>query len=217
MDELYELGARAILVTEHPRMPVVSEEPFRPFRARRVAIGFALAQAAVLVALAALTPGDGPLPWHWYDRFGLVLLALVIGYVLLLFARLRATPGPDGLVVRNVVNVTRLAWPQIVAVRFGGGDPWVDARPRRRRRPRRDGDPARGRRPRGRRGAQARHPGGRAQPHPGRRLRRGSARGREALRRRGLRHEVAHLLRRRDPGGELRAVDEDGRRRRVLL
>jgi hypothetical protein len=99
--------------------------PFRPFRARRVAIGFAVAQAAVLLALAASAPGDGPIPWHWYDRLGLVLVAAAIAYVLLLFARLRATPGPDGLVVRNVVVVTRLAWPQIVAVRFGGGDPWV--------------------------------------------------------------------------------------------
>ncbi len=105
-----------------------SEPPFRvfrPFRARRVAIGFAVAQAAVLVGLAVLAPGDGPVPWHWYDRLGFVLVAGAIAYVLLLFARLRAKPGPDGLVVRNVVRVTRLAWPQIVAVRFGGGDPWV--------------------------------------------------------------------------------------------
>ena len=55
-------------------------------------------------ALAVLTPGNGPIPWHWYDRLGMVLLAVVIAYVLLLFARLRATPGPDGLVVRNVVT-----------------------------------------------------------------------------------------------------------------
>lgn len=104
---------------------MTSEEPFRPFRARRVAIGFAVAQAAVLLALAVLAPGNGPIPWRWYDRLGMVLLAVVIAYVLLLFARLRATPGPDGLVVRNVVHVTRLQWPQIVNVRFGGGDPWA--------------------------------------------------------------------------------------------
>ena len=99
--------------------------PFRPFRARRVAIGFAVAQAVVLVGLAVAAPGDGPIPWHWYDRLGVMLLAAVIAYVLLLFARLRATPGPDGLVVRNVVVVTTLEWAQIVAVRFGGGDPWA--------------------------------------------------------------------------------------------
>ena len=27
--------------------------------------------------------------------------------------------------MRNVVYTTRLEWAQIVAVRFGGGDPWV--------------------------------------------------------------------------------------------
>ena len=99
--------------------------PFQPVRSRRVAIGFAVAQAVVLLGLAVIAPGNGPIPWQWYDRLGVVLLAAAIAYVLLLFARLRATPGPDGLVVRNVVVVTKLEWAQIVAVRFGGGDPWV--------------------------------------------------------------------------------------------
>ena len=102
-----------------------SLRPFRPVRARRVAIGFAIAQAVVLLTLAAVMPGDGPVPWHWFDRLGVVVLAGLVAWVLLLFARLHALPGPEGLVVRNVVRVTRLEWPQIVAVRFGGGDPWV--------------------------------------------------------------------------------------------
>jgi hypothetical protein len=107
-------------------MPALTgEAPFRPFRARRVAIGSAVAQGVVLVALAALAPGNGTIAWHWYDRLGVVVVAALVAWVLLLFARLRAVPGPDGLVVRNVVRVTRLDWAQIVAVRFGGGDPWV--------------------------------------------------------------------------------------------
>jgi len=102
-----------------------AETPFRPVRARRVAIGFGVAQAVVLIALAAAAPGDGPIAWHWYDRAGVVLLAAVVAWVLSLFARLRAVPGPQGLLVRNVIRMTDLEWAQIVAVRFGDGDPWV--------------------------------------------------------------------------------------------
>lgn len=101
------------------------EAPFRPVRTRRVAIGFALAQAVVLIALAVLAPGDGPIPWHWYDRAGIVLLALATAWVLSRFARLRADPGRLGLTVRNVIRRTDLDWAQIVAVQFGEGDPWV--------------------------------------------------------------------------------------------
>jgi PH (Pleckstrin Homology) domain-containing protein len=101
------------------------EAPFRPVRTRRVAIGFAIAQAAVLIALAVLAPGDGAVPWHWYDRAGVVLLAAATAWVLSLFARLRADPGRLGLTVRNVIRRTDLDWAQIVAVHFGEGDPWV--------------------------------------------------------------------------------------------
>ncbi|MGZ4626959.1 MAG: PH domain-containing protein [Kineosporiaceae bacterium] len=101
------------------------DAPFRPRRARWVATGFAVTQAVVLLALAAAMPGSGPIAWHWYDRAGVLVLAAVIAWVLSLFARLRADPGPRGLAVRNVVRRTDLEWAQIVAVRFGGGDPWV--------------------------------------------------------------------------------------------
>ena len=45
--------------------------------------------------------------------------------MLLRFGRLRADPSPAGLVVRNLVRREDLRWEQIVAVRFGDGDPWV--------------------------------------------------------------------------------------------
>lgn len=110
--------------TRRARTPDV-DAPFRPVRARRVAIGFGVVQAVVLITLALAAPGDGPIPWHWYDRAGVVLVAALAAWVLSLFARLRADPRPGGLVVRNVIHRTELEWPQIVAVRFGGGDPWV--------------------------------------------------------------------------------------------
>jgi Bacterial PH domain len=36
-----------------------------------------------------------------------------------------AWPGEDGLRVRNLLTVNRLDWHEIVAVRLGGGGPWV--------------------------------------------------------------------------------------------
>jgi hypothetical protein len=94
--------------------------PFRPVRGRRTALGFAVAQAVVLVVLAFVVPGAG-----WVDRVGFVAVAAVIGGVLLRFGLLRAQPGPTGLVVQNLVRREELRWEQVVAVRFGDGDPWV--------------------------------------------------------------------------------------------
>ena len=94
--------------------------PFRPVRGRRTAIGSAIAQAVVLVVLAFVVPGAG-----WVDRVGFLAVAAAIAAVLLRFGRLRADPSPAGLVVRNLVRREDLRWEQIVAVRFGDGDPWV--------------------------------------------------------------------------------------------
>jgi hypothetical protein len=100
--------------------PDATWAPFRPVRGRHVAIGFAIAQAVVLLALAVVLPGAG-----WFDRIGFLVVAVAIGWVLLRFGLLRADPGPAGLVVRNLVRREDLRWEQIVAVRFGDGDPWV--------------------------------------------------------------------------------------------
>ena len=94
--------------------------PFRPVRGRRTAIGFAVAQAVLIVGLAIVVPGTTVI-----DYIGFVALAALIGTVLLRLAQLRADPAPDGLVVRNIVRQETLGWAQIVAVRFGDGDPWV--------------------------------------------------------------------------------------------
>ena len=94
--------------------------PFRPVRARRTALGFAVAQAVLLLVLAAVLPGAG-----WFDRIGFVVVAAAVGSVLLRFGRLRADPSPAGLAVRNLVRREDLRWEQIVSVRFGDGDPWV--------------------------------------------------------------------------------------------
>jgi hypothetical protein len=85
-----------------------------------VALGFAVAQAVVLLALAVVLPGAG-----WFDRIGFAVVAAGVGWVLARFGLLRADPGPEGLVVQNLIRREDLRWEQIVSVRFGDGDPWV--------------------------------------------------------------------------------------------
>jgi hypothetical protein len=112
-------------------VPVVSragravDAPFVPLRARRTAIAVAVAQGVVLVGLAVLMPGTGVVAFHWYDRLGVVIISALVALVLSMFARLRAEPREHTLVVRNLVHRRELAWAQVVAVRFGGGSPWV--------------------------------------------------------------------------------------------
>jgi hypothetical protein len=99
--------------------------PFRPRKARVTAWTFAAAQFVVLTAGALLAPGSGPVAFAWYDRVGVIAVAGAIAWFLSRFARLEAVPDEDGLRVRNLLVTTRLAWAQVVAVRFRDGDPWV--------------------------------------------------------------------------------------------
>ncbi len=94
--------------------------PFRPVRGRRTALGFAIAQAVVLVTTALVLPGAG-----WFDVLGFAAVAAGVGWLLLRFALLRADPRPDALVVQNLINREEVPWARIVSVRFAGGDPWV--------------------------------------------------------------------------------------------
>ena len=79
----------------------------------------------MLLGLAAFLPDTGPVAFHWPDRLGIVLVAAAIACMLSRFARLEAVPGTSGLRVRNVLFTRRLAWAEIVAVQFGGGNPWA--------------------------------------------------------------------------------------------
>jgi 4-amino-4-deoxy-L-arabinose transferase-like glycosyltransferase len=98
---------------------------FRPRRARVVAIWVASVQAVVLLAVALALPGYGPEAYHWYDRLVVVLISAGVGWLLWRFATVRLQPREDGLVVRNLLLSRDLVWAQVVAVRFGGGGPWV--------------------------------------------------------------------------------------------
>jgi len=99
--------------------------PFRPRRARFSALAIAAAQFVLLAVIAVLLPGTGPVAFQWYDRLGVVAVGGAVAWFLSRFALLEATPGEAGLRVRNLFVVTELEWAQVVAVRFGGGGPWV--------------------------------------------------------------------------------------------
>ncbi|GEK20009.1 PH domain-containing protein [Cellulomonas xylanilytica] len=94
--------------------------PFRPRFARVVALGLAVlvlaATAAIILAMSELSTGD---------RIGFVLVGGLIAWFLWRQASVAAVVRDDGLTVRNLVFTRRLAWAEIVSVRFGSGRPWV--------------------------------------------------------------------------------------------
>jgi hypothetical protein len=84
-----------------------------------------VAQAVLFVLVALVFPSGGQIGFHWYDRLGLVLVSAAIATLLWRFARLAVMVDEEGMVVRNLSADRRLAWPEVLAVRFGGGQPWV--------------------------------------------------------------------------------------------
>ncbi len=99
------------------------DAPFRPRRGRIVPLVVAGAFAISCVAVAL---GMGALgTWNVADQLALVALGLAVGGFLSRYAAIRATPGPDGLTVRNLMLTRTIAWDEIVDVRFVDGDPWV--------------------------------------------------------------------------------------------
>jgi hypothetical protein len=98
---------------------------FRPQRARTIAWVIGAVELVALTALALLLPATGPTAFHWYDRLGVILVGVFVAFTLSRFVRLAALPDEQGLTVRNVVYTRRLDWAQVVAVRFGGGNPWA--------------------------------------------------------------------------------------------
>jgi hypothetical protein len=98
--------------------------PFRPHAARLMTLGLAvlvlLLTAVLVAALPSITPEYGP-----GDQAGIALLGLAITWFCWQQASVSARPDESGLTVRNLVRARRLAWAEIVSVRFGGGRPWV--------------------------------------------------------------------------------------------
>lgn len=100
--------------------------PFRPRRGRAVALAFQWGSLVLFAALALVLPATaGGAVWSAGDRLMFFLIGVAIAWVAHRYASIVAVPSREGLVVRNLMLTRTLAWPEIVGVRFGGGDPWV--------------------------------------------------------------------------------------------
>lgn len=101
--------------------------PFRPRRGRGVALGAAVASVLVFGTVAfTLSPAAaGTGTAGLVNRVLVVGIGLGIAWLLRRYAGLVAIPDPEGLLVRNLLQTQRVAWPDVVRVQLSGGMPWV--------------------------------------------------------------------------------------------
>jgi hypothetical protein len=93
-------------------------------RSRRVILAASVVFLAAMVFLGfAVPPGRGTATT--VDRLSLLVFWVLVMLVLGTLAAPRVRADDDGLLVVNMVRRRRLDWAQIVGLRFGTGDPWV--------------------------------------------------------------------------------------------
>ncbi|MGV8977489.1 MAG: PH domain-containing protein [Cellulomonas sp.] len=98
--------------------------PFRPHAARVVTLGLAVVVLLLTGVLVAAVPSIAT-EYGPGDQAGIGLLGLATSWFCWRQASVSARPDESGLTVRNLIVSRRLAWPEIVSVRFGNGRPWV--------------------------------------------------------------------------------------------
>ena len=102
-----------------------ADAPFRPRRARAVGLVCAVLFPVVMIGMAiglSLAPDSG---WTGLDTVPAVAFGVLIGAGIARLVGVRALPTADALVVRNVVFTRRVEWGAVIAVRFGGDEPWL--------------------------------------------------------------------------------------------
>jgi len=106
-----------------PALPVT----FRPYLARRVLVGLAVATTAAIAivtfALPSATETTGG--FSTGDRLAMGVVALTVLAGLWLLSRPRIRADSTGLEVTNVFGRRRLEWAQVVDVNLRPGDPWL--------------------------------------------------------------------------------------------
>lgn len=99
--------------------------PFRPRAARVVSLVLAVLVLAMAVTLAVLLADVATDGASIGDRIGIVAFGVLIAWFLARQAGVRADPDEEGVTVRNLLLTRRVAWTEVVSVRFGQGRPWV--------------------------------------------------------------------------------------------
>lgn len=88
------------------------------------AAAFVIAAAHIVVGFL-LKVGSSGVIFRTADQVGIGILGVVIGAVVLLFARPRLRIGPAGISVRNLVNDKVIPWSDVVGVGFPRGARWA--------------------------------------------------------------------------------------------
>lgn len=97
--------------------------PFRPRRGRIMPIVMgtvAVVLCGTLAILGGISFGWPPVDQVLFTGIGVAIAALMFRY-----ASIHATPGPEGLTIRNLLLTRTVDWAEIVGVTFVDGDPWV--------------------------------------------------------------------------------------------
>lgn len=98
----------------------------RPHLTPYFAVGAAIIIAAAHIAVGFLLKvGSSGVIFRTADQVGIALIGVVIGALVLLFARPRLRVGPAGLSVRNLVGDRLIPWSDVVGVAFPVGARWA--------------------------------------------------------------------------------------------
>lgn len=88
------------------------------------AAAFLIAAAHIAVGFL-LKIGSSGVIFRTADQVAIGLLGVIIGCLVLLFARPRLRVGPDGLAVRNLLAYRLIPWSDVVDVSFPRGARWA--------------------------------------------------------------------------------------------
>ena len=90
------------------------------------AYGAAFLIAAAHIAVGFLLKvGSSGVIFRTADQVAIGVLGVIIGCLVLMFARPRLRVGPDGLAVRNLLGYRLIPWSEVVDVSFPKGARWA--------------------------------------------------------------------------------------------